>query len=223
MKKDDFNDRVGFVTIARERNFTRAAAQLGVSQSSMSRTVASVERRMGLQLLTRTTRSVSLTDTGERLLAALEPHFQGIEAEVESLRAMTNRPSGTIRITTTDYAANTFVWPRLQGLLRQYPALRIEIVNDYGLTDIVADHFDIGVRLGDQGAKDMIAVHIALDMTMVVGSPGYLRTAPRIKIPQDLTLHNCINLRLPTQESLLPCELRKDRRQVQARVGAADF
>ncbi|MGF6876293.1 LysR family transcriptional regulator [Paraburkholderia sp. MM5477-R1] len=217
--KEDFNDLVGFMNVARERNFTRAAAQLGVSQSALSRTVAGLEKRMGLQLLMRTTRSVSLTAAGERLLAAIAPRFQEIEAEVDSLRAMTSRPGGTVRITTTDYAANSYVWPRLQPLLRQYPDLKIELLNDYGLADIVADRYDIGVRLGDQVAKDMIAVRIAPDMTMAIaGSPGYLQSTAPAKTPQDLTLHNCINLRLPTRDSLLPWELRKGRRELQVRV-----
>lgn len=217
--KEDFNDLVGFMTVARERNFTRAAAQMGVSQSALSRTVAGLERRMGLQLLTRTTRSVSLTEAGDRLLSAIAPRFEEIEAEVDSLRAMTNQPSGTVRITTTDYAAKSYVWPRLQSLLRQYPELKIELVNDYGLSDIVADRYDIGVRLGDQVAKDMVAVRIAPDMTMtVVGSPSYLQSKPHARTPQDLTLHNCINLRLPTRESLLPWELRKGRRELKVRL-----
>lgn len=217
--KEDFNDLVGFMNVARERNFTRAAAQLGVSQSALSRTVAGLEKRMGLQLLTRTTRSVSLTVAGERLLAAIAPRFQEIEAEVDALRAMASLPGGTVRITTTDYAANTYVWPRVQPLLRQYPHLKIELANDYGLSDIVADRYDIGVRLGDQVAKDMIAVRIAPDMTMaIVGSPDYLRSAAPPKTPQDLTLHNCINLRLPTRDALLAWELRKGRRQLQVRV-----
>ncbi|MFM0496996.1 LysR family transcriptional regulator [Paraburkholderia caledonica] len=214
-----FNDLAGFITVARERNFTRAAAQLGVSQSALSRTVAGLERRIGLQLLTRTTRSVSLTEAGERLLCAIRPRFEEIEAEVASLRGMTNRPSGTVRITTTDYAANTFVWPRLQPLLRRYPDLKVELVNDYGLADIVADRFDIGVRLGGQIEKDMVAVRIAPDMTMcIVGSPKYLQSRPHAKRPQDLTLHSCINLRLPTRDSLLPWELSKGRRELQVRV-----
>ncbi|WP_261530346.1 LysR family transcriptional regulator [Burkholderia multivorans] len=217
--KENFDDLVGFMNVARERNFTRAAAQLGVSQSALSRTVAALEKRMGLQLLTRTTRSVSLTEAGERLLAAIAPRFQEIEAEVDALRAMTNRPSGTVRITTTDYAANTYVWPRLQPLLRQYPELKIELVNDYGLTDIVADRYDIGVRLGDQVAKDMIAVRIAPDMTMaIVGAPRYLKSAAPANTPQDLTQHNCINLRLPTRDSLLAWELKKGRRELQVQV-----
>ncbi|GGD96506.1 LysR family transcriptional regulator [Caballeronia grimmiae] len=216
---EDFNDLVAFMAVARERNFTRAAAQLGVSQSALSRTVRALEERMGLPLLTRTTRSVSPTGAGERLIASVGPRFEEIEAELESLRAMTDRPAGTVRITTTDYAANTYVWPRVQAVLREYPELRIELVNDYGLSDIVADRYDIGVRLGDQVAKDMIAVRIAPDMTMaIVGSPDYLSTRPRAKAPTDLTLHNCINLRLPTRDSLLPWELSKGRRELQVRV-----
>lgn len=217
--QEDFNDLVGFMNVARERNFTRAAAQLGVSQSALSRTVAALEKRMGLQLLIRTTRSVSLTEAGERLLAAIAPRLEEIEAELDSLRALTSRPGGTVRITTTDYAANAYVWPRLQPLLRQYPDVKIELINDYGLADIVADRYDIGVRLGDQVARDMIAMRIAPDMTMaIVGAPGYLRSAAPVKTPQDLTLHNCINLRLPTRDSLLPWELRKGRRELQVRV-----
>jgi len=216
---EDFNDLVAFMTVARERNFTRAAAQLGVSQSALSRTVRALEERMGFPLLTRTTRSVAPTVAGERLLLSMAPRFEEIEAELESLRAMTDRPAGTVRITATDYAANTYVWPRLQPLLRQYPELKIELVNDYGLSDIVADRYDIGVRLGDQVAKDMIAVRIAPDMTIaIVGSPSYLKSRPVVKAPRDLTLHNCINLRLPTMNSLLPWELSKGRREVQVRV-----
>ncbi|SAL04215.1 LysR family transcriptional regulator [Caballeronia calidae] len=216
---EDFNDLVAFMAVTRERNFTRAAAQLGVSQSALSRTVRALEERMGLPLLTRTTRSVSLTDAGERLISSVGPRFEEIEAELESLRAMTDRPAGTVRITTTDYAANTYVWPRVQAVLREYPELRIELVNDYGLSDIVADRYDIGVRLGDQVAKDMVAVRIAPDMTMAIaGSPDYLQTRPRAKAPADLTLHNCINLRLPTRDSLLPWELSKGRRELQVRV-----
>ncbi|MBN3751673.1 LysR family transcriptional regulator [Paraburkholderia sp. Tr-20389] len=216
---ENFNDVVAFMAVARERNFTRAAAQLGVSQSALSRTVRALEERMGLPLLMRTTRSVSPTEAGERLVASIGPRLEEIQAELESLRALTDQPAGTVRITTTDYAANTYVWPRLQAPLREYPALKIELVNDYGLSDIVADRYDIGVRLGDQVAKDMIAVRIAPDMTMaIVGAPGYLRTRPPAKTPQDLTLHNCINLRLPTRDSLLSWELSKGRRELQVRV-----
>lgn len=216
---ENFNDLVAFMVVARERNFTRAAAQLGVSQSALSRTVRALEERMGLPLLTRTTRSVSPTGAGERLIASVGPRLEEINAELQNLRAMTDRPAGTVRITATDYAANTYVWPRVQAVLREYPELRIELVSDYGLSDIVADRYDIGVRLGDQVAKDMVAVRIAPDMTMsIVGSPDYLSTRPRAKTPTDLTLHNCINLRLPTRDSLLPWELIKGRRELRVRV-----
>src|SRR5690349_12810886 len=159
-RMENFNDLVAFIAVARERNFTRAAAQLSVSQSALSRIVKALEARMGLPLLMRTTRSISLTDAGERLIASVGPRFEEIEAELDSLRSTTDRPVGTVRITATDYAANTYVWPRVQTLLREYPELRIELINDYGLSDIVADRYDIGVRLGDQVAKDMIAVRI---------------------------------------------------------------
>jgi DNA-binding transcriptional LysR family regulator len=216
---ENLNDLVAFAAVARERNFTRAAAQIGVSQSALSRTVRALERRIGLPLLTRTTRSVSLTEAGERLVSAIGPRLAEIDAEIESLRALTNRPAGVVRITTTDHAANTYVWPRVQTLLRQYPDLKIEIANDYGLTDIVADRYDIGVRLGDQIAQNMVAARIAPDLTMaIVGSPDYLEARHEITKPQDLTLHNCITLRLPTRNSLLPWELRKGRRQLQVRV-----
>ncbi|HEX7935478.1 MAG TPA: LysR family transcriptional regulator [Paraburkholderia sp.] len=217
--RENLNDLIAFMTVARERNFTRAAAQLGVSQSALSRTVRAVEERMGLPLLMRTTRSVSLTEAGERLLAVIAPKFEEIDGELESLRAMTDRPSGMVRITTTDYAANAYVWPRLQKLLRQYPDIKVELVSDYGLTDIVADRYDIGVRLGDQIEKDMVAARIAPDMTMaIVGAPAYLKSHPAPESPQDLTRHNCINLRLPTRDSLLPWELSKRRRELQVRV-----
>ncbi|MEM5316490.1 LysR family transcriptional regulator [Paraburkholderia sp. JHI869] len=217
--KEDLNDLVAFLVVAREHNFTRAAAQIGVSQSALSRTVRGLEERMGLPLLTRTTRKVSLTDAGERLVSVIEPRLEEIEAELDSLRAMKDRPAGTVRITTTEYAANTYVWPRVQELLRVYPDLKIELVNDYGLSDIVADRYDIGVRLGDQVAQGMIAARIAPDMTMaIVGSPAYLKSRPATRAPRDLTLHNCINLRLPTRNSLLAWELSNGKRQLQVRV-----
>jgi DNA-binding transcriptional LysR family regulator len=172
-------------------------------------------------LLARTTRSVALTDAGERLIASVGPHFAEIEAEVESLRASTDRPAGIVRITTTDYAANTYVWPRVQTLLREYPEMRIELVSDYGLSDSLANRFDIGVRLGDRVTKDMIAVRIAADMTIaIVGSPDDVQSRPPARTKADLTRHNCINLRLPTRDSLLPWELCKGRRELHVRVDA---
>ncbi|ALE57094.1 LysR family transcriptional regulator [Paraburkholderia sp. GV068] len=216
---EDFNELAAFMRVAHERNFTRAAAQLGMSQSALSRMVRALEARMGVPLLTRTTRSVAPTEAGERLLSSIGPRLRDIEAELESLRAMTDRPAGSVRITTTDYAANEYVWPRVQTLLHQYPEIKIELVYDYGLSDLVADGYDIGVRLGDQVAKDMIAMRIAPDMTMsIVGSPEYLASRIVAKTPQDLTRHNCINLRLPTMNSLLAWELSKGRRELQVRV-----
>jgi DNA-binding transcriptional LysR family regulator len=216
----NLNDLVAFMEVARERNFTRASVQLGLSQSTLSRTIRALEESMGIPLLMRTTRSVSLTDAGERLMAMIEPRLTEIDSELESLRALANRPTGVVRITATDYDANTYIWPRVQPLLRKYPELRIELVNDYGLSDIVADRYDIGVRLGDEVAKDMIAAPIAPPMTMaIVGAPKYLKSNPPPQKPQDLTLHNCINLRLPTRDSLLPWDLKKGKRQLRVRVG----
>jgi DNA-binding transcriptional LysR family regulator len=216
---ENLNDLVAFMTVARERNFTRAAVLLGVSQSALSRTVRALEERMGLPLLMRTTRSVSLTDAGSRLISTIEPHLAEIGLEIESLRALANQPAGTVRITATDYDANTYIWPRVQPLLRKYPGLKIEIVNEYGLSNIVADRYDIGVRLGDEVAKDMIAAPIAPAMTMaIIAAPKYLKSQPALRRPQDLTLHNCINLRLPTRDSLLPWELKKGKRQLRVRV-----
>lgn len=217
--KEDLNSLVLFLTVARERSFTRAAAQIGVSQSSLSRTVRMLEGQIGVPLLVRTTRSVSLTDAGARLVSTIEPKLDDIRAEVESLRASTAGPVGTVRITATDLDANTIVWPRVQMLLQQYPQIKLEILNDYGLTDIVADRFDIGIRLGGDVAQDMIATRIAPDLTMaIVGAPDYLKTRSIPKKPQDLTLHNCITLRLPTRNALLQWELAKGKRQLQARV-----
>jgi len=216
--KQDLNTLAAFMAVAQERNFTRAAAQLGVSQSALSRTVRGLEDEMGMPLLVRTTRSVALTDAGERLLAAIEPRLADIRAEVESLRAQADRPAGSVRITATDHTVNTCIWPRIQPLLRQYPELHIEITEDYGMADIVAERYDIGVRGLDIIAKDMVAVRIAPDMTVaIVGSPDYLMAHPKIKKPQDLTTHNCIRFRLPTRHSLLPWELQKGKRKVQVR------
>jgi len=217
--KEDLNSLNAFLTVARERSFTRAAAQIGVSQSSLSRTVRMLEAQMGVPLLVRTTRSVSLTDAGERLVATIEPKLDDIRSEVEALRSSTTGPVGTVRITTTDLEANNIVWPRVQSLLRQYPEIKLEILTDYGLTDIVADRFDIGIRLAESVAQDMIATRVAPDLTMaIVGTPEYLKTRPAVRKPQDLMVHNCINLRLPTRNALLPWELKKGKRQTQVRV-----
>lgn len=216
---EDLNDIAAFITVARERNFTRAAAQLGVSQSALSRTVRALEGRLNAPLLVRTTRSVSLTEAGERLVASLAPRLEEIHAELEVLRSLTTGLTGTVRITATDSDVDKYIWPRIQPLLKMYPGLKIEIVNDYGLIDIVADRFDIGVRLGDSLAQDMIALRIAPDQVMaIVGSPDYLKTFKAIESPQDLTSHNCITLRLPTHNSILQWELIKLNKKIQMKV-----
>ncbi|WP_160106569.1 LysR family transcriptional regulator [Pseudomonas izuensis] len=217
--RENLNDLLAFLTVARERNFTRAAAQLGVSQSALSRTISALEARMGLRLLTRTTRSVSPTEAGRRVLAAITPRFEEIDAELEALSDLRDRPTGTVRITTTDYATQTYVWPRLKSLLHEYPDIRVELINDYGLSNIVEKSYDIGIRLGDQVEKDMIAARISPDLTMaIVGAPGYLSERGPCVTPQDLVHHNCINLRLPTRDSLMLWELSKGGRELQVRV-----
>ena len=219
MKRENFNDLLAFIAVAREHSFTRAAAQLGVSQSALSHTIRSLETRIGVRLLTRTTRSVSATEAGERLLKTIPSFFEEIEAELAAVTELRDKPAGTIRITATDYATRTVLWPKLSKILDQYPQIKVEIVTDYGLSDIVADRYDIGVRNGDQVAKDMIAVRIAPDMRMtIVAAPRYLKNRMLPKTPQDLTAHNCINLRLPTHGGFYAWELKKGRRALQVRV-----
>src|SRR6266576_1590401 len=204
MPRESFNDLIAFLAVARERSFTRAAAKLGVSQSALSHTIRGLEERLGLRLLTRTTHSVSPTEAGERLLHTIGPRFDEIEAGLEALGELREKPAGTIRITATDYAAETILWPKLTKLLRQYPEIKVEIIIDYGLIDIVAERFDAGVRSGEQVAKDMIAVRVGPDMRMaVVGAPSYFEGRSEPKRPQELIGHNCINLRLPTRGGLM--------------------
>ena len=213
------NDLRVFVAVARERSFTRAAAKIGVSQSALSHTIRALEERLGLRLLTRTTRSVSLTEAGGRLLETAGPRFEEIEAELAALSELRQMPSGTIRITAVEHAADTVLWPRLVKLLREYPDVKVEIVIDYGLTEIVAERYDAGVRLGEQVAKDMIAVRIGPDQRMaVVCAPSYLAKRSAPKKPQDLTSHNCINLRLPTRGGLYAWEFEKGKRQLRVHV-----
>ncbi len=214
-----FDDLSAFAHVAKERSFTRAAAKLGVSQSALSQTVRGLEERVGLRLLTRTTRSVSPTEAGERLLQTLAPRFEEIEAELSALTALRERPAGTIRINAGEHAAVAVLEPALKAFLEQYPDISVEIIVDYGLTDIVAERFDAGVRLGEQVAKDMVAVRIGPDMRMaVVGSPGYFEIRERPRTPHDLTMHNCINMRLPTYGGLFPWEFEKDGRELNVRV-----
>ena len=219
MQRENFNDILAFLAVAQERSFTRAAAKLGISQSALSHTITGLEARLGLRLLTRTTRSVSPTEAGERLLLTVGHRFEEIETELQALSELREKPAGTIRITATDYAADTILWPKLAKFLREYPAIKIEIIIDYGLTDIVAQRYDAGVRSGEQVAKDMIAVRIGPDMRMaVVGAPSYFAHRSQPKKPQDLNDHSCINLRLPTHGGLYAWEFEKDGRELKVRV-----
>jgi len=219
MRRSDFNDLVYFLAIARERSFTRAAAKLGVSQPALSHTIRSLEERLGVRLLMRTTRTVAPTDAGERLVRNLAPHFEQIEAELAALAEMREKPAGNIRITATEYAANSILVPKLTKFVRSYPEIKVEVIVDYGLTDIVAGRYDAGVREGEQVARDMIAVRIGPDMRMaVVGTPSYFRKRTEPKRPQDLVSHNCINLRLPTHGSLYVWEFERGGRAVKVRV-----
>ncbi|BCG86966.1 LysR family transcriptional regulator [Mesorhizobium sp. 113-3-9] len=219
MPRDNLNELTAFLAVAREKSFTRAAAQLGVSQSALSHTVRALEERLGVRLLTRTTRSVSPTEAGERLVRSVGPRLDEIEAELAALSALREKPAGTIRITAGEHAADAVLWPAISRLLPDYPDIRIEIIVDYGLTDIVAERYDAGVRLGEQVAHDMIAVRIGPDMRMaVVGSPAYFARRPKPRTPQDLTTHNCINLRLPTYGGLYAWEFEKAGRELKVRV-----
>ncbi|MGM4880363.1 MULTISPECIES: LysR family transcriptional regulator [Rhizobium] len=219
MPRPAVNDLIAFLAVARAQSFTKAAGKLGVSQSALSHTIRGLEERLGLRLLTRTTRSVAPTEAGERLLGSIGPRLDEIESELAALSAFREKPAGTIRINAGEHAADAVLWPALQKLLPDYPDINVEIIVDYGLTDIVAERYDAGVRLGEQVAKDMIAVRIGPDMRMaVVGAPAYFDTRPKPLTPQNLTDHNCINLRLPTYGSVYAWEFEKDGRELRVRV-----
>jgi DNA-binding transcriptional LysR family regulator len=219
MPQDNLNELSAFLAVAREMSFTKAAAKLGVSQSALSHTVRALEERLGLRLLTRTTRSVSPTEAGERVLRTVGPRLDEIESELTALSELREKPAGTIRITAGEHAADAILWPAIAELLPAYPDIKVEIIVDYGLTDIVAERYDAGVRLGEQVARDMIAVRISPDMRMaVVGSPAYFARRPKPRTPQDLTTHNCINLRLPTYGGLYAWEFEKAGRELKVRV-----
>ena len=218
MAREDFNDLAAFAVVAKERSFTRAAAKIGVSQSALSQTIKALEARLGLRLLIRTTRSVSPTEAGERLLQTVAPRFEEIEAEIAALSDLREKPAGTVRITAGEHPAITILQPALKRLLPDYPDINVEIIVDYGLTDIVSEGYDAGVRMGEQVAKDMIAVKIGPEMRMaVVGSPGYFADRPAPRVPQDLAAHRCINMRLPTYGGLFVWGLEKDGREVKVR------
>ncbi|QOZ77913.1 LysR family transcriptional regulator [Bradyrhizobium sp. CCBAU 53351] len=219
MARDNIGDLTTFLAVARERSFTKAAAQLRLSPSSLSHTIRGMEERLGVRLLTRTTRSVSLTDAGERLVQTVGPHFEEIDAALSALTELRDKPAGSVRITAGEHAAVAVIWPAVEMLLPDYPDIQVEIVIDHGFTDIVAERFDAGVRLGEEVDKDMIAVPIGPEMRMaVIGTPSYFSRHPKPLTPQDLTAHRCINIRLPTFGGFHAWEFEKDGRELRVRV-----
>jgi DNA-binding transcriptional LysR family regulator len=219
MQRENLNDLITFIAVAREQSFTKAAAKLGVSQSALSYTIRQLEARLGIRLLTRTTRSVSPTDAGERLLQEIAPHIEEIQAKLEGLSELRDRPAGTVRLTASDSAIDCVLWPKLKEILVRYPDIKVELVLDNGLVDIVSQRLDAGVRMGYSIDKDMIAVRIAPDIRFaVVGSPSYFAEHPVPRTPQDLTKQKCINMRLPTYGGLWAWEFEKDGREVRVRV-----
>lgn len=219
MQREELVDLNAFLMVADEGSFTRAAAKLGTSQSALSHTIRRLEARLGVRLLTRTTRSMAPTEAGERLLATLRPALDSIGTQLASLSELRERPAGTIRITTSEHAGNTLLWPALERILVEYPDIHVELSIDSGLTDIVTERFDAGVRLGEAVAKDMIATRIGPDLRMaLVGSPSYFEKHGKPVTPQDLAAHTCINLRLSSSGGLYAWELEKDGREVRIRV-----
>lgn len=219
MARVDLADLTAFLAVARERSFTRAAAKLGVSQSALSHTINRLEQRLGLRLLTRSTRSVAPTEAGERLLLSAGPRLDEIDAELDALTALRDKPAGSIRISAGEHALRTVIWPKLEPFIATYPDVRVEVNQDNALTDIVAERFDAGVRLGEQVAKDMIAVRIGPDWRMaVVAKPEYFSRHPAPRRPHDLTGHNCINLRLLSYGGFYAWEFERDGQKLNVRV-----
>lgn len=219
MKRETVGDLVAFIAVAREKSFTRAASSLGVSQSALSHTIKALETRLGLRLLTRTTRSVSTTAAGERLLRVAAPRLDEVQAEIEAINTSLGNPSGTFRITAAEHATYSTLLPKIRPMLADHPGIKVEVSIDYGLRDIVADGFDAGVRLGEQVEQDMIAVRIGPDFGMaVVASPDYFASNPVPKVPQDLTEHNCINLRLTSAGGIYAWEFEKAGRELRVSV-----
>ncbi|MFC5757412.1 LysR family transcriptional regulator [Rhizobium sp. GCM10022189] len=219
MKREDLNDMLWFLVVAEERSFTKAAAKLGTSQSTISHTIKKLEARMGLRLLTRTTRSVSPTEAGERLIRSLAPRIEELESEIDQLMEIRDKPSGTVRITLSDHALASVVWPKLRPLLSRYPDIKVELNSDNGFRNIVEEKFDAGVRLGESLDKDMVAVRIGPDWRLVaVASPDYLAKRPAPQVPQDLVGHDCINHRQARSGGLYAWEFEKDGRELRVRV-----
>jgi len=219
MPRDSYNDLLAFIQVAQQGSFTRAAAQMRLSPSALSHSIRALETRLDVRLLTRTTRSVSVTEAGERLLASVAPHFADIDAELAAVRELRQKPSGLVRITAAEFPATYLLWPKLSKVLPDYPDITVEVSVDYNRTDIVSERYDAGVRLGDEVAKDMIAVRISADQRIaVVGSPEYFASRPKPKKPDDLAEHNCINLRLPTHGGLLVWDFQKGKKIVKFRA-----
>lgn len=219
MARDNVNDLLAFIAVARDRSFTKAAAKMGVSQSALSHTIRQLEARLGVRLLTRTTRAVSATEAGQRLLDGISPHFDEIEAELNALSAWRERPAGSIRITASDHAISWILWPKLRPFLKEYPDIKVELIRENGLTDIVTERFDAGVRMGEQLANDMISARISPDFRFaVVGAPSYFAATSTPVHPQDLVHHVCINERLPTFGGFWVWEFEKDGREIRIRV-----
>ena len=219
MSRDRYGELQAFLNVAREGSFTKAAALLGVSQSALSHTIRGLEAHLGIRLLHRTTRSVSPTDAGQRLLERIAPHFNDIDAEIAAISALRDKPAGSVRISASDSVAQSLLWPRLAPVLRQYPDIQLEINIDFALTNIVERRLDAGVRLGEQLEKDMIAVPISPAVRMAaIASPGYFQRNPIPQVPQDLLMHNCINFRLPTYGGLYAWEFEKDGRELNIQV-----
>jgi len=219
MARESFDDLVGFLTVAQERSFTRAAAKLGVTPSALSHSIMAVERRLGVRLLNRTTRSVNASEAGERLLMTVAPRFEEIEGELTRLREARDRPAGTIRLSAVDYTIDGLLWPKLKPLLRAYPDIHVEMTVDYGLTDIVAERYDAGVRSGEAVPRDMVAVRIGPDFRFtVVGAPGYFARRSTPETPADLAGYACINMRLPTYGGLYAWEFERDGREQRVHV-----
>jgi DNA-binding transcriptional LysR family regulator len=219
MDRENASDLLVFLAVARERSFTRAAAKLGMSQSALSQIVRGLEERLGVRLLSRTTRSVAPTQAGERLFRTIAPRFEEMDAELASLGELREKPAGTIRITATEYAAEAVLMPALTKLLPKYPDIKVEVVIDYGLSNIVAAQYDAGIRPGELVDKDMIAVPVGPGLRMaVVGAPPYFDARGKPRLPQDLTSHNCINLRLPTHGGVYVWEFEKNGRALNVRV-----
>lgn len=219
MSRENVNDLLAFLAVARERSFTKAAAKFGISQSALSHTIRGLETRLGVRLLTRTTRAVSPTEAGERLLNGIGPHFDEIDAQIDALSDLRDKPAGNIRISAPDHAINSVLWPKLQKFLPKYPDIKVELLRENGLTDIVTERYEAGVRMGEQLAKDMISARIGPDFRFaVVGAKSYLKDQAEPQHPQDLIRHTCINERLPTSGGFWAWEFEDQGREIKIRV-----